>query len=116
MLVDRIRELLKEKNIYAKDMLSELGINKDQLKRWEDPNATIKPIYLNAIAAYLGTTPEYLLGQSDDKTLPLEELKGPDEKDTEILSKYSRLSDELKQQARSYLDFLVEKQENEGNQ
>lgn len=116
MLVDRIRELLKEKNIFAKDMLAELGINKDQLKRWEDPNATIKPIYLNAIAAYLGTTPEYLLGQSDDKDLPLEELKGLDEKDTEILNMYSRLSDEQKKQALSYLEFLADKQENEDKQ
>ena len=48
-------------------MLRDLGINKDQLKRWEEPGAVIKPIYVNAIADYLGTTPEYLLGQTDEK-------------------------------------------------
>lgn len=116
MLVDRIRELLKEKNIFAKDMLAELGINKDQLKRWEDPNATIKPIYLNAIAAYLGTTPEYLLGQSDDKDLPLEKLKGLDEQDIEILVKLSRLSGEYKKEALSYLDFLEQRKASQENQ
>lgn len=179
MFVERIRSLLKEKNIFAKDMLKDLGINKDQLKRWEDPTAIIKPIYVNAIADYLDTTPEYLLGKTDEKetsfdvrvnnmfwdkflnlcneknispnkmcadlglsnatatkwkngsaprstTLlliaeyfdvdisyfaeketPPEELPaGLDEKDIEIINRFSRLSDEQKRQALSYLEFL----------
>lgn len=114
MFVERVRNLLKEKNIFAKDMLKDLGINKDQLKRWEDPNAIIKPIYVSAIANYLGTTPEYLLGQTDDKGSPPGDVpQGLDEKTTEVVMKLSRLSDEQKAKVLSYLEFLAS-QENQG--
>ena len=115
MFVERVRNLLKEKNIFAKDMLKDLGINKDQLKRWEDPNAIIKPIYVSAIANYLGTTPEYLLGQTDDKGSPPGEIpQGLDEKTSEVLAMYSRLSDEQKKQALSYLEYLAQHRASEG--
>lgn len=106
MFVERVRSLLKEKNIFAKDMLKDLGINKDQLKRWEDPNAIIKPIYVSAIANYLGTTPEYLLGQTDDKGSPPGEPQGLDEKTTKAVMKLSRLSDEQKAKALLYIEYL----------
>lgn len=112
MIVERIRILLKEKNIYAKDMLKDLGINKDQLKRWEDPNATIKPIYLNAIANYLDTTIEYLLGKTEEKGSPSGEIpEGPDEICAKIITLYSNLEENQKSEALSYLEFLVQKKQ-----
>ena len=117
MIVERIRTLLKEKKIFAKDMLKELGINKDQLKRWEDPNAVIKPIYINAIAQYLGTTADYLMGITDivteeeliseqKETLPEEIPAGLDEIDIKIINRLLELSDEQKTQALTYMEFL----------
>ena len=91
-------------------LVKKLSIANGAVTKWKN-GAVPHQTTLHKIADYFGITVEQLVND-----LPLEELKGPDEKDTEILSKYSRLSDELKQQARSYLDFLVEKQENEGNQ
>ena len=110
MFVERIRNLLKEKKIFAKDMLKELGINKDQLKRWEKPGAVIKPIHINAIANYLGVTPEYLLGETEEKGSPSAEiLKGLDEIGVQILTVFSELPEEKKTEALSYLEFLAQK-------
>ena len=69
MIVERIRKLLKEKKLSAKDMLIALNINKDSLKRWEaseKEGKPIKEIYLNAVASYLNTTVDYLLGKTDN--------------------------------------------------
>ena len=89
-------------------VILEIGLSKSLVTNWKNgtiPNNTT----LKRVADYFGITVEQLVND-----LPLEELKGLDEKDTEILNMYSRLSDEQKKQARSYLDFLVDKQENKG--
>lgn len=67
IVVERIKQLLREKKITQKIMLEELDINKNQISRWEDPEAVIKPVFINAIADYLGTTTAYLLGKTDIK-------------------------------------------------
>lgn len=110
MFVERIRNLLKEKKIFAKDMLKELGINKDQLKRWEKPGAVIKPIHINAIANYFGVTPEYLLGKTEEKGSPSAELlKGLDELDLEVLTVFSQLSEHGREEALSFARFLAQR-------
>ena len=88
-------------------MLKDLGINKDQLKRWEDPDAIIKPIYISAIADYLDTTPEYLLGKTDKKEKPA--IVGEPISDNESFILYNSLSPELRKQADEYLRFLAAK-------
>ena len=76
MFVERIRELLKIKKILAKDMLTDLGINKNQLSLWESAERNgkdcrkFKSIYVEAIAKYLGTTPEYLYGYTNVSYIP----------------------------------------------
>lgn len=91
-------------------VILELGLSRSLVTSWKNgtiPNNTT----LKKIADYFGVTTEQLVND-----LPLEELKGLDEKDTEILNMYSRLSDEQKKQALSYLEFLADKQENEDKQ
>lgn len=70
MFIERVRQLLKEKGIYGKDMLADLEINKNQLTRWEKENTIPTKAVLIAIADYLETTPEYLLGETDIKEKP----------------------------------------------
>lgn len=67
LFIERVRQLLKEKGIYGKDMLADLEINKNQLTRWEKEDTVPTKAVLIAIADYLETTPEYLLGETDQK-------------------------------------------------
>ena len=113
MFIKRVRQLLKEKGIYGKDMLADLEINKNQLTRWEKENTIPTKAVLIAIADYLETTPEYLLGETDIK----EKLSANgelDELDNEIIRVFSSLSDEKKKAALEYLAFLKQ-QENGDN-
>lgn len=77
MIVERIRNLLIDKGITAKEMLLDLNINKDALKRWEITEKSgkiIKPIYLTAVADYLDTSVDYLLGKTDDPTHSIKDI------------------------------------------
>ena len=63
--VDRIRQLLKTKNISAKKMLSDLNQSPNNLSRWERESTDPSFASVSAIANYLGVDVRYLLGQSD---------------------------------------------------
>lgn len=105
LFIERVRQLLKEKGIYGKDMLADLEINKNQLTRWEKEDTVPTKAVLIAIADYLETTPEYLLGETDIKEKP--SANGElDELDAEIIRVLSSLSDEKKKAALEYLAFL----------
>lgn len=71
LFIERVRQLLKEKGMYGKDMLADLEINKNQLTRWEKEDTVPTKAVLIAIADYLETTPEYLLGETDIKEKPV---------------------------------------------
>ena len=71
LFIERVRQLLKEKGMYGKDMLADLEINKNQLTRWEKEDTVPTQAVLIAIADYLETTPEYLLGETDIKEKPV---------------------------------------------
>ena len=82
----------------------ELGLSRSLVTSWKNgtvPNNTT----LLKIATYFNVTVEELI--SEQKETPPEEIPaGLDEQDIEILNLYSRLSDEQKAQALSYLEFL----------
>jgi transcriptional regulator with XRE-family HTH domain len=94
----------------------ELGISRGSVTSWKKgavPNNTT----LLKIANYFNVSVDFLLnGDAEEKEKPLEELKEPDEKDTEILAMYSRLSDEQKKQALSYLEYLAQHKASEDTQ
>ena len=107
-MFQRIRALLKEKNIFAKDMLLDLGINKDQLKRWETGKSEIKAIHVNAIANYLGVSPEYLRGETDEKKQPA--LNGLSEDKIKLIQKIETMSESELRRFETILS-LVEKED-----
>ncbi len=107
MFVERVRQLLKEKGIFAKDMLSELGINKNQLTRWEKEGTLPNRAILIAIADFLDTTPEYLTGETDEKRKTAGKPDGISNDDVNALDDAldGLTADEL-QQVRKYAEFL----------
>ena len=105
MFINRVENLLKEKNIFAKDMLSDLEINKNQMARWKKENSVPKRTVLNAIADYLDTTPEYLLGETDIKEKPSEQTED-DELVSEFIELLNGLTDEQLKSVFDYIEFI----------
>ena len=104
--IPRLFELMDELNITAATLSRDLKISKGNVTDWKMGRANPSKLALSAIADYLNTTPEYLLGETDEKNTPRENPEGLDEIDAEIIKVFSSLSDEKKQQALSYLEFL----------
>jgi transcriptional regulator with XRE-family HTH domain len=114
MFIERVKLLLKEKKIFAKDMLLDLGINKNQMSRWEKEGTLPKPIVLNSIANYLGTTAEYLLGETDIKTPPADADGDTDDwTSPELIKLIKELPKTEQSKLDDYLRYLHAKAERE---
>lgn len=94
-IVLRIEKLIKENNKTAKQVLEDIGLQKNALSEWK--NGRIKPSALTIIeiANYFGVTTDYLLGRTDIETASLSEqdkklLKAYHEK-TEMQEAVNRL-------------------------
>lgn len=109
MFINRVENLLKEKNIFAKDMLSDLEINKNQMARWKKENSVPKRTVLNAIADYLDTTPEYLLGETDIKEKTSEQTED-EELVSEFIELLNGLTDEQLKSVFDYIQFIKRKE------
>ncbi len=70
MLVEKIRELMKEKGIKQKDLVEYLGVNQPSVSKWLSTNEAIRldipNTILAKIARYLGVSVEYLLCMEDE--------------------------------------------------
>ena len=64
--IERLEQLRQEKGITRKKLLEDCKLGKNQFTYWEN-NAIPTPSVLFVLARYLKVTPEYLLGESDDK-------------------------------------------------
>ena len=107
--IPRLFELMDELKITAATFSRDLKISKGNVTDWKMGRATPSKLALSAIADYLNTTPEYLLGETNDrqKETTLQDIpEGLSELDTEIIKIYASLPEEKKQQALSYLEFL----------
>lgn len=65
MFIERLNQLLKERNLTRSKFLSDLNMGKNQFKYWETrgtPNAAT----ISAIANYFGVSEEYLVGNAEN--------------------------------------------------
>ena len=66
MLLERIKALCNKKNIKIKSMEKELGLGNGTIGKWKTTSPSADNLY--AVANYLGTTMEYLMGVEPEKT------------------------------------------------
>ena len=104
LLIKRIELLCEERKIKPTTAYIESGVGKNFKSNLSIANPTLGKIIL--LAEYFSVSREYLLGETDEKNTPRENPEGLDEIDAEIIKVFSSLSDEKKQQALSYLEFL----------
>lgn len=64
--IDRIRDLSKRKGVKLKFLTDALGLNPSYFSNVDTGKSKISLDRISAIAELLGTTPEYLLGQTDN--------------------------------------------------
>lgn len=116
LTIDRISELAKIKGISKTHICNQLGMERSWLQTVKKQNSTISPERLTQIADILGTTVEYLNGETDDPAVP-EKEKSPsaldellsDPLNKELFDKLSKLSSAKKKA----LLALIEDQESD---
>lgn len=67
-IVDKILFLLDKKGLNQKDLTDYLGVKKSVFSSWKSGKSVSFNKYINQIASFLGTTPDYLWGWTDDPT------------------------------------------------
>ena len=105
MFWENFLELCKKNNITPNGLAKKLSISSGAVTAWKNGRVP-KWQTLSLLAEYFGISVEELISEQKE-TLPAEILAGRDELDIEILNLYSQLSDEQKEQALSYLEFLT---------
>lgn len=66
-VLDKVEELRKEKGITKVFLAGALGRKSQIFQDWKEGKSSPSEWHIKALASALGTTPEYLTGQTDDK-------------------------------------------------
>lgn len=77
--IPRLFEMMNEKGVKGVDITRDLHISSGNISDWKNGKSAPSRGTLTSLANYLGTTPEYLLGETDIKTpsqLPQGEYHG----------------------------------------
>ena len=106
---DRIHDLRTARKLTMEELGSKVGVGKGTIKKYED--GSIKNIpsdKVEALADALETSPEYLMGWTDNEH-PTQEQGSPgtSAQDEELQFMYSQLSQLSPEEQRRVLDFVA---------
>lgn len=90
--IPHLFELMDELNITAATLSRDLKISKGNVTDWKMGRANPSKLALIAIADYLNTTPEYLLGETENRQKETPTAEG-DERKKELIELFSQLDD-----------------------
>ena len=106
-IYEKIKLRRKELGLSAETVAEKLGISAATMYRYENNDIKKFPIdILKPLASVLHTTPEYLMGWTDDVHSAESENS---QVDNALLDAISGLSDEHVKQALDYIDYLKSK-------
>ena len=106
VILDNIFKLLKEQGKTQVELAQFLGISKNSITEWRHGRNRSYEKYLYQIAAYLGTTPEYLKGETDI-IRKSEESEMP-QKEKDLISLFRTLSSDGQDKVIDYVTDLTE--------
>jgi len=75
LVTDRIKECAKKKRLSVAAICAEIGMSRGYIRDVEAGKSRITEERLEKIAEFLGTTPEYLRGETDEKNKPAPETE-----------------------------------------
>lgn len=94
--VPRIFEIMKERNLTAKQVADAIGIPQSNFTEWKKGRSNPKYATLKLLADFFSVPVEYLTGSDQDENAL----------DMKIQSQVSQLSDEQKQDVLKYIRFV----------
>ena len=107
ILIERIESLAKEKKLSPTTVYVESGAGKNFKCNLKTANPSLGKVTL--IANYLGTTAEYLLGETDKKEKSSEQTEG-EELVSEFIELLNGLTDEQMKSVFDYIEFIKRKE------
>lgn len=109
---ERIKPLFDKSGLMNKVLEEEIGIPEKKISDWNAGRLKSYDKYIPQIASYFHVSTDYLLGNTDDPTPAGQKESSPQIGEPERDTKIKRLTAENKARLDSYLDFLLEHQEN----
>ena len=106
--IDRLEELRNEKGITRKQLLKDCKLGKNQYTYWEKKNTVPTPSVLTTLATYFGVTSDYLIGITEERTVPNEKLQGID---FALSGEIRDLTENEKQDLLDYIRFKKKQRE-----
>ena len=107
--IPRLFEMMNEKGVKGVDITRDLHISSGNISDWKNGKSAPSRGTLTSLANYLGTTAEYLLGETDIKEKPSEQTED-EELVAEFIELMESLSDDELQQTMNFIKFI--KQQN----
>lgn len=87
MFVERLKELLSEREITKNKLLTDLQLGKNSFVNWESRGTIPSGEVLTKIADYFGVTVDYLLGNTGSREKPKEKTPSEEGEDVVIVSR-----------------------------
>jgi len=104
-MLTRLKLLRRERAMSQQQLAAQLGISQQSINKYENHNVEPDITMLSQMADFFGTTIDYLVGRSDERTPPGKETPpGLSAREGRLLAYYRRLNDS---QARS-IDLVME--------
>lgn len=89
----RVRELREKRGLSPKQITEQLMTSSASLWRWENNKNEPSTLHLNQLAEILGTSVDYLLGNTDDPAPPKQEVGELTPMERKLLDAYRRGGD-----------------------
>ena len=102
--IPRLFELMEENHVKGSDLTKMFGISSGNISNWKVGKNVPSARTLASIADYLGTTPEYILGKTDEKEKPA--LK-ESELDSELINRLCQLSKEELEKVDAFVQGIL---------
>lgn len=74
MFIERLLELMNERNVSIRQLSSDVGFGVNQIKYWKTHGTLPKADIVEKIAEYFGVSVDYLLGKEETEKAPAEDL------------------------------------------
>ena len=105
--IPRLFELMQEKGIKGADITRDLRISSGNISDWKNGKSAPASGVLITLADYLGTTAEYLSGETEEKEKALPEKEEPNAAAKRLMELYNELNREGQEKLLDYADDLV---------
>lgn len=106
MFAQRLKQLRKQKKLTQTELANELNLSHGAIAMWETDKRQPDNETLIRLADFFGVSVDYLLGRSEEKTPPDDDLSEGEKKLVELAT---YLTDEEREEIIKYIDYLVSK-------